>query len=423
MEPDARLVNSEDGAWPTTSLDRQQRLSRNVFTACGFVDEEIADTTPGVVSSTFVHGGRIFAPRTNESATRQPARPRATLRQGDLAVVLVRRVGDSALVTPAHAGWPASRSIGIIRTEAHILEWLHIWLQTSTARARIEEDVTAHVEPTTSLEALRRMPFPLPPLDVISRYHRVFRLIEETASLYERTARTAVELVDALHEDEVVANPGWDSRPLAKVAHLKTGKGSERSLTLVPAETGVGAIAPRDLYQLSVPYVQRFRLHTSAGPGEVFPTGTFLLGTRAEGTHIAVANQPVRALRSVVALGPREEDDAWWLLHELRARSQEIVERAQGEKRREISALALKRLNITWPDRSSRAVFHRAAEPLHATAQLLVSKVATLHTLRDALLRDIAAKAGILREPKADAQQAPVAVPGPRGSGTGYEQG
>ena len=32
-------------------------------------------------------------------------------------------------------------------------------------------------------------------------------------------------------------------------------------------------------------------------------------------------------------------------------------------------------------------------------ARLLVAKIATLHTLRDALLRDISAKAGVLREP------------------------
>lgn len=387
----------DTAAWPTTSIAIEQ-LRRGVYTTCGAVDAKSSGQAPGVVGSEFVREGRIFPPRLHEWAASGPPAPRA-LREGDLAVVLVGRVGDSALVTSEHAGWPATRSIGIIRADPHLVRWLRIWLRTPTAKARIEEDVTAHVEPTISLDTLRRMLFPLPPPDVVAAYDRAFGLIEETASLRERSARQAVALADALHGDWASAEPSWRTEALAKVAEPKTGKGAERSLPPVPGGPAIDAVAPSDLFGLPVPHVENFRLRSPADAGPAHPSGTLMLSTRPDGVHIAVTRHPAMALRGVVAVRPVEDEDRWWLLHELRARSAEITRAAQGRNAREISALALKRLSVTWPDPFTRAAFQRLAEPLHATARLHIAEIATLRNLRDSILRDISAKAGVLREP------------------------
>ncbi|MEU2837142.1 hypothetical protein ABZ776_08580 [Streptomyces sp. NPDC007076] len=427
MEADTHQTDSDTAAWPTTSIAIEQ-VRRDIYTTCGVVDDKASDQAPGLVGSEFVRDGRILSPRMNEYVSDGPPATRA-LRQGDLAVVLVRRVGESALVTSEHAGWPATRSIGIIRAEPHIVRWLRIWLQTPTAKARIDEDVTAHVEPTISLDTLRRMLFPLPPPDVIAAYDRAFGLIEEMTSLYEKSARQAMALADALHDDWAAAEPSWETRVLAEVAKPKTGKGSESSLPPLPTGPTVDAIAPSDLFDLPVPHVERFRLLSPADAGQAHPSGTLMLSTRPDGAHIAVTRRPATALRSVVAVCPIDDTDSWWLLHELRSRSGEIMQTAQGRNAREISALALKRLKVTWPDQFTRTAFHRMAEPLHATARLLVSKIATLHNLRDALLRDISAKAGVLREPAAQPGEEgahtphPTAVPAPRGGKSGHESG
>ncbi|MDT0548245.1 restriction endonuclease subunit S domain-containing protein [Streptomyces lonegramiae] len=415
MEANADQVASGRAAWQTTSIEIE-RLRRDIYTTSGFLDDAAAEQTAGVVSSTFVQDGRILSPRINECRPGNSAPSRATLREGDLAVVLVRRVGASALVTAEHAGCTATRSIGIIRAEPHIVRWLRIWLQTPTAKARIDEDVTAHVEPTISLDTLRRMLFPLPPPDVITAYHRAFGLIEEMSALYQETARKAVELADALHDDWASTIPPWETRPLAKVAKPKTGKGSERSLPPLPTDPTTDVtdvIAPKDLYDLPVPHVPRFRLSSPANDGEVHPPGTLMLSTRSDGAHIAVPSRPATPLRGVVAVRPMEDEDGWWLLHELRSRSSDITRLAQGQNGREISARALKRLEVTWPDRFTRTNFHTTADPLHAMVRLLVTKIATLHTLRDALLRDISAKAGVLREPTTEPEEQSAPAPRP----------
>ncbi|MEV6407662.1 MULTISPECIES: restriction endonuclease subunit S domain-containing protein [Streptomyces] len=415
MEADAHQGASGKAAWQTTSI-AFERTRRRIYTTSGFLDDAAADQAAGVVSSTFVQDGRILSPRADEFRPGVSPPNRATLREGDLAVVLVRRVGDSALVTAEHAGCTATRSIGIIRAEPHMVRWLRIWLQTPTAKARIDEDVTAHVEPTISLDTLHRMLFPLPPPDVINTYHRAFGLIEEMTALYQETARKAVELADALHEDYASTIPPGETQRLEKVAKPKTGTGSERSLPPLPTETTTevaDVVAPKDLYDLPVPHVHSFRLRSRAEDGEAHPPGTLMLSTRSDGAHIAVSRRPATALRSVVAVRPVEDEDGWWLLHELRSKSRDIAGLAQGQNSREISAHALKRLEITWPDRFTRTDFHAMAEPLHAVARHMVAKIATLHTLRDTLLRDISAKAGVLREPTTEPQERGAPPPRP----------
>jgi type I restriction enzyme S subunit len=400
MEETLPRSDADTAAWPVTSIERA-----GIYATCGFLDDDEADRVQGIVSSTHVRDGRILSPRTGDRAPRNSPHNRVILRQGDLAVVLVRRVGDAAPVTAEHAGWTATRSVGIVRAAPHLAEWLRIWLQTPTARAWIDGEVTAHVEPTVSIRALREMLFPLPSKDAITAYQRVFGLIEELTAHHRDTARVVMETADALHADWAATLPSRKTHFLADVAKLRTGKGSERSLISQTAEPVLGVIAPSDLFDLAVPHLESFRLMGSADSGETYPPGTLMLSARPDGAHIAVTYRPASPLRSVVAVRPVQEQDRWWLLHELRSRSADITQRTQGRNSREISAAALKRQEVTWPDEFTRAEFHATVDPLHAVARNLVSKVATLQALRDALLRDISAKAGVLREPPTDPEE------------------
>ncbi|WP_311137332.1 hypothetical protein [Streptomyces sp. I6] len=148
------------------------------------------------------------------------------------------------------------------------------------------------------------MLFPLPPPDVITHYHRAFTLIEETAAVYQLTARKALELADALHNVVVDSGHPWGSRPLVKVARLKSGTGSESSLPPALADPTVDVIAPRDLYDLPVPHVHRFRLTGPARDGAVHPPGTLMLSTRSDGAHIAVSSRAATPSEASSPCGP-----------------------------------------------------------------------------------------------------------------------
>lgn len=417
---------SSTEGWQRTTIAEFPKGS--MYTTSGVLDDNAPDQT-GIVSSTYVRDGRIHSPQTGKRGPGDPRPNRATLKEGDLAVVLVRRPGDAAFVTAEHAGWTATRSIGIIRADPHVVRWLRIWLQTPTAKARIDEDVTAHVEPTVSLDTLRSMPFPLPPPDIITKYHRAFSLIEERINLHQEAARKAVELADAIHDDWSTESPVWETQLLGEVAKAKTGKGSARSLPRGTQGPGADAITPTDLFDLPVPHVERFRLSSPAHVSEAWPPGTFMLTTRPDGAHIAVTQHPASPTRGVVAVRPADEKDSWWLLHELRSRSNGVAQVAQGRNAREISARALSRLSVSWPDSTTRGDFHTLTDPLHAMARQLVSEITTLHDLKDALLRDISAKAGVLLEQGAEPDEEPVhpprpsMVPAPHEAPNGHESG
>ncbi len=393
--------NRDTEAWYGTAIAKFPK--NEMFTTCGVLDDD-AHAPQGIVSSTHVRDGRISSPRTSKHGEWDPYlySRRTTLRKGDLAVVLVRRTGDTALVTAEHDGWTATRSIGIVRADPLIVQWLHIWLQTPTAKARIDDAVTAHVEPTMSLDTLRHMPFPLPPRDTIARYHQAFSLIEEMIGLQQEAARKAVELAAAIHHEWSSAHSARSKRLLGEVAKAKTGTGSARALLLRTEGSGVDAVTPTDLFDLVAPHVERFRLSSQADAPQVWPPGTLMLSSRPDGAHMALTQHPATPTRNVVAVRPMDDMDTWWLLHELRSRSGEIAQLSKGQNAREISARALSGLSVMWPDSTTRADFHTVADPLHAVARQLISKVATLHDLKDALLRDISAKARDVLEEEAE---------------------
>lgn len=386
------------GAWQETTIARFPRHA--MFTTYGIVDDDASEQR-GVVSSTHVRDGRI---RSDRSTWVRPAdvRPsRATLQEGDLAVVLVRRTGDAALVTAQHAGWTATRPVGIIRAEPHIVQWLRIWLQTPTAKTWINEEVTAHVEPTLSLDSLRRMPFALPPTGVITQFHRAISLIEEKIGLNREAALKALELADAIHADWSSEGTVWTTRQLGSVTRAKTGSGSARSLVSRAGGPGIDGITPTDLFDLTVPSVEESRLQNAASVSGVCAPGTLMLATRPDGAHIAMTQRPATPTRGVLAVSPQHSRDSWWLLHELRSRSSTLVKAAQGQNAREISARAFSRVSVAWPDANTRERFHEVAGPLHAAARKLAAESKTLRDLKDALLCDVSARAAVFMEREA----------------------
>jgi type I restriction enzyme S subunit len=392
---EAAVDSTGPEAWQKTSI--AEFGSQAVFTTFGVLDDDTSGQR-GVVSSTHVRDGRICSTRIDNAGRPDVRASRATLQEGDLAVVLVRRTGDAALVTAQHAGWTATRSVGIIRADPHIVRWLRVWLQTPTAKTWIDEEVTAHVEPTLSLDSLRRMPFALPPTEVITKFDRAISLVEEKIDLNQETALKTLELADAIHAEWSPEGAMWETRQLGALTRARTGKGSARSLLPRADSPGIDGITPTDLFDLSVPYLESSRLACPADASDVWAPGTLMLATRPDGAHIAMTQRPASPTRGVLAVSPLDTVDGWWLLHELRSRSSALAGVAQGQNAREISARAFSRLSVAWPDASTRARFHEVAGPLHAMARKLAAESSTLYDLKDALLRDISARASALLE-------------------------
>ncbi|MFI0449320.1 hypothetical protein [Actinomadura sp. 6N118] len=303
-------------------------------------------------------------------------------------MVLIRRVGDAALIDQWHSGWVTTRSVGILRARNHdITRWLKIWFQTPIARAWFDRHVSAHVEPTLSIDRLRAMEVAVPPPERIETITRLVELVQDKRDLNQRIAADAVTLADA-HHAMLARRHGhsWTSSTFGAVASVMTGRPSQPP----PVMGGVATfrIAPADVLAADPPYIQGGR-ETPAEPGDVCEPGTVLVASRPEGARTALTWVPTTPKRGVLAVRPSAPSDRWWLLHELRSQSADLAKIAQGRQAREISRRAFSQLELPWPNSEVRRRFQEAVEPLHDRARLALEENWLLKDLLDRVLRDV----------------------------------
>ncbi|MFG3289689.1 hypothetical protein ACGF3G_12915 [Streptomyces sp. NPDC048179] len=374
------------GAWTGTTLADAEK---GLYITYGIRDRDLPDQQ-GVVRAGDIRDGRVATEQPGRWGSADPRETRAALRRDDLVVVLVRRVGDAALVTEEHHGWIATRSVGIIRSKDPLTtRWLRIWLRTARARAWIERHVTAHVEPTLSLDALRKMPVLLPPRDQIERLDELVTLVETKRALNLGIAADAVELADAHHATWARQRASWPLSAFGKVVRARTGRAASSSVPEDDVDTAW--VAPADVLNASLPYIEATDHRGPADAGAVCEPGTLLIATRPAGGRAVVTLLPAAAGRSVLSLHPDDPVDRWWLLHELRSRSGEIADAAQGRHAREITQRAFARLEVPWPARDVRERFHHVAQPLHGLARQMLDENRSLDRFLRMLLRNISA--------------------------------
>ncbi|QJT03072.1 hypothetical protein G9272_24595 [Streptomyces asoensis] len=379
-----------DDVWTSTTVAEAAEDMRITY---GISDRDLPDHQ-GVVRIGDIRDGRVRTDQPGRTGAAEPKDTRAALRAGDLVVVLVRRAGDAALVTEEHAGWIATRGVGIIRSEdSHVTRWLRIWFRTPRAQAWIGQHVDAHVEPTLSLDALRRMPVLLPPPARIDRLDDVVGLIEARMELNLRIAADAVQLADAQHAALARHRAWWPLRPFGAVTRAATGRAAPKA---AGEDDGprVTRVAPGDILDARLPYIAATGQEGPAEPRTVCDSGTILIATRPGGGHAAVTLRPTAPGRGVVAIHPQAPTDLWWLLHELRSRGEELSGAAQGRHAREITARAFSKLDVAWPDEDTRRRFDRVAEPLHGRARKAVEENRVLRELLGTLLRGLSSGSG-----------------------------
>lgn len=342
----------------------------------------------GVVRGGDIRDGRVRTDQPGCEGAVSERDTRAALSKGDLVIVLVGRVGDAALVTEEHEGWVATRGVGIIKTKAqHVTRWLRIWLRTPAARAWIERHVSAHVEPTLSIDALKKMPVLLPPRERMEKLDRLVTLIEDKTRLNLGIAADAVDLVDAHYVAWRRHRASWPTCAFGEVTRASTGG----AVPIAASEDAVGAalVGPSDVLKTRLPYLAGTEGQALTTPSAICEPGTILVATRPEGGRAVLTLVPAVAGRSVLAVRPAIPSDRWWLLHELRFRSEELPKAAQGRQAREITKRAFSRLDVAWPAADVRREFRRVAEPLHAVAQQILDENRSLNETLVTLLRTV----------------------------------
>jgi len=296
---------------------------------------------------------------------------RTRLERGDLVIVLIGRIGDSALIGEDQVGWNTARSVGLVRfTEVGrawgVDEWLRRWLKAPEARGWLSRHAPGSAHATLPVSALRKLPVLLPPLDRRRHLLHGIDLIEQRRQLNTQLAAHAVELADAHFERSSLRHADALSRPLAEVAAVINGVALPKATT--GQDASIAWAAPAEVLQSLGPYLDRTARTMPAPERVACAQGVVLVAPRPGEVKAVISRIPVVPGRGTAALRAGNDLDGLWLLHELRSRSRGLGAIAQGVQAREISVKALSRLKVSWPDTEVRRSFARVASLLHDRA-------------------------------------------------------
>ncbi|WP_042383845.1 restriction endonuclease subunit S [Streptacidiphilus melanogenes] len=297
--------------------------------------------------------------------------PQTRLQPGDVAVVLVGRVGEAAMVAAGQEGWNVARSVGVVRCDdQELAQWLRLWLTAPTVRAWCAAKASGSAQATLSLANLRQLPIPLPPDEVRADLLSIMAAIEDKIALNQRIASTSVALADAHFALATADQAAWPSLTFGEVLRAIPGSLAKPTAPDPAGDDGPTWVAPADVLRSPLPFLDLPAGRApEARPVEgLCPPDTLLLASKPGELRVAISLAPVVAGRGVLAVLPAEPASALWLLHEIRSRSTELSALGQGTAAREISARALLRTRVSWPPLDERERFAQLVGGLHSRA-------------------------------------------------------
>ncbi|WP_328788356.1 hypothetical protein [Streptomyces sp. NBC_00273] len=364
------------------------------FDAPGWITCELADV-PGVESVSYgvvrpgrhdpggvpmIRAGDIAdgAVDTSELARIAPdvhrQNRRTSLRADDLLVVLVGRIGDTAVAGPDNHDWNVARSVAVIRfTVAGLTHgidmWIRWWLGTPRARDLLRVGSAGAEHATLPLADLKQLPLSVPPQHLRERILLTIDLAQRKTALNTKIAGRATELADAYFGRfaQGHARSGMH-RPGVTVADVGQVIGGAPQAGRLDGDRALAWASPREVLNNRTVHLDRTAGITWAPCDMACPPGTLLIAPRPGEVRTVAAAMPIVPGRGMLAIRTGSEVDRMWLLHELRARSEELVATAQGEQARAMSRKAFSKFPLSWPPEEVRERFAGIAAPLHARA-------------------------------------------------------
>ncbi|WP_239109955.1 hypothetical protein [Streptomyces anulatus] len=294
---------------------------------------------------------------------------RTALRMDDLLVVLVGRIGDTAVAAPRQEGWNVARSVAVIRfTPAGlnhgINTWIRWWLGAPETRELLRAGSAGAEHATLPLGDLKQLPVSLPPRLLRTRILRTMDLAERKIALNSRIVECATELADA-HFSRLTQEGGHARRPGVAVADVARVIGGAPRSAPVEGAAALAWASPREVLNSTAAHLERTTEITWAPVEAVCPPGTLLVAPRPGEVRTVAAAIPVVPGRGMLAIRTDDEADRMWLLHELRSRSGDLVTAVQGEQTRAMSRKKFAVFPLFWPAGEVRERFARIVTPLH----------------------------------------------------------
>lgn len=256
-------------------------------------------------------------------------------------------------------------------------------------------------QPNMSASSMGEFEFSHPPLRDQRAIATVLGALDDKIEANRKLAATADVLAAAEFKRAANGVPLSDST-FADVAVIGGG-GTPRSKVSEFWGGEVQWLTPTDVTGLPGPYINATsRTITEAGlasiSSPIYPVGSIAMTSRATIGAFAILGAPMAVNQGFIVVQPNDPSMRYWLFHEMRRRTREFLDHANGATFMELSRGNFKRLRVHLAAPDAMAAFNAKAESLHNVARNVLRENEHLGNLRDTLLPKLMSGALRVRE-------------------------
>jgi type I restriction enzyme, S subunit len=313
----------------------------------------------------------------------------ARLKEGDIVLPHRGAIGRAALVPSGE--YVMSTSLMRIRLDRlrACPEYVTAFLCSNAGRQEILKFASTVGTPGIGqpLASLRQVRLPLPPIDDQHRIAGVLGVLDDLIDTSRGLVNALVAQADSVAGAHRAAGDMTTFGEVCDVYGGGTPKTSEPSYW----NGDISWVTPTDITALRSPYLfTTSRRITQAGldacSSGLHPSGSILMTSRATIGAFALAQVPTATNQGFIVVGPRLQEDRYFLFHEMRRRVPEFVNRANGSTFMELSRGTFKSLGVEWPSERDRRELASKLEPLHSAAAELERDAAEVESRREEFL-------------------------------------
>lgn len=319
---------------------------------------------------------------------------RSEVRRGDLVFTCWGTVGQIGLIDERARSdrYIISNKQMKVTPNPKIADPLFLYYALSSPRAVasiINSSIGSSV-PGFNLSQLREMEVLVPPLTEQRAIAGILGALDDKIASNNSIAAAILGIADCFFRERKANASEWPTVRFVDIADV-FGGGTPRTSETSYWNGEIAWVTPTDVTRLSAPYLFDSAKHiTELGlancASQLYPAGSIFMTSRATIGSFAVVQRPAAANQGFIVVVPRHGVERWWLFHEMRFRTDEMIGLANGSTFLEISRKNFRAMNLQMPPRSLLDRFHELAAPLHRRARAAERENRVLAELRDYLL-------------------------------------
>lgn len=312
---------------------------------------------------------------------------RTRLEGGELIVTVVGSVGDALIVPEKYKGWNVARAVSVSRVlEGFDPHFIKYCFSTDQIKHQLYGQTNDTVQPTLNLSSLKEILFPIPPLPEQKAIAEVLSSLDDKIDLLHRQNKTIESLAQTLFRQWFIeeADDGWKPGMLSDVSN-----NIRKSVSIAGIPDEVKYVALEHIEKRHIALYSCGEGKTVASNKSEFQRNDILFGKLRPYFH-KVSFAPFSGICSTDILVIRPKEEIFFPYCLFAYFQDEVVDysdlASEGTRMPRTNWEILGNYPIAIPDRETLRRFNEVALPSIEKIESNVAQIASLGTMRDALL-------------------------------------